>query len=108
MKDRVKLLRSNATDAEILIWYHLRNRRLRSFKFRRQVAVGRYIVDFVCPAKRLIIEVDGGQHTASALYDQRRTEFLNRQGYRVVRYWNHDVLSRTEEVLEDLLRQLAE
>jgi len=108
MKDRVKILRSNATDAESRLWYRLRNRRLNSHKFRRQVAIGRYFVDFLCPAKRLIIEVDGGQHAEAAPYDQHRTEFLKRQGYRVVRYWNHDVLSRTEEVLEDILRQLAE
>jgi len=106
MKERARQLRLNATEAELRLWYHLRDRRLSGYKFRRQVTLGRYIVDFLCAAERLVIEIDGSQHVDAAGYDRHRTESLNRRGYRVLRYWNHDVLNRTGEVLENILRQL--
>lgn len=99
-----KSLRSNATDAEHLIWQILRAKRLMSLKFRRQHVIKPYIVDFYCHDIGLVIELDGGQHNKAdgKEYDVERTEFLEALGLTVVRYWNHDVLGRTDVVLEDL------
>ncbi|WP_084182762.1 endonuclease domain-containing protein [Nevskia soli] len=93
-------LRSNSTDAERLIWRSLRNRTLFSCKFRRQYPIGPYIADFACVEKRLIVELDGGQHADNVIQDEARTAFLQTQGYRVLRFWNNDVLSQTAAVLE--------
>lgn len=86
------------TDAEERLWFHLRNRRLGGHKFRRQVTIHPYIVDFLCIEKRLIVEADGSQHSENV--DARRTAFLELQGYRLVRFWNSEILSNTEGVLE--------
>src|SRR5262249_8687299 len=91
-------LRSNMTDAERKLWFALRDRRLAAFKFRRQVPLGPFIVDFLCYQARLVIEVDGGQH-AESVRDMRRDEWLAANNFRVLRFWNHDVLSNTEGVL---------
>jgi very-short-patch-repair endonuclease len=93
-----KQLRRNPTDAEHKLWQALRSRQLSNFKFRRQVPIGPYVADFVCPAEKLVIEIDGGQHAEDADYDRRRTEALEREGYRVIRFWNNDVLSNVEGV----------
>ena len=77
-------------------------------KFRRQQFIGGYIADFACMEKRLIIEVDGGQHSDQVERDDARTEFLEREGYRVIRFWNHDVLQRTDAVLEQIVIALEE
>jgi very-short-patch-repair endonuclease len=100
-----KGMRSNATDAERVLWRHLRAHRFAAGKFKRQQPIGPYIVDFVCLASRLIIEADGGQHLDSAL-DVRRDAWLREQGFTVLRFWNNDVLERTESVLEEILRHL--
>jgi very-short-patch-repair endonuclease len=102
-----KGLRQRQTDAERRLWYHLRNRKVEGFKFRRQHSIGHYIVDFVCLEKRLVIEIDGGQHNWShdQVQDKRRTDRLMKEGYQVVRFWNNEVLTNTEGVLE-LIRQL--
>ena len=89
------------TVAERTMWFALRGRRLKGLKFRRQVTVGPYVVDFLCAEIRLIVELDGGQHTVEA--DTTRTEFLQGQGFQVVRYWNNDVLNNLEGVLSTLL-----
>jgi len=89
-------LRRNSTDAERKLWNVLRNRQLNGFKFRKQVEIDAYIVDFLCPALRLVIEVDGGQHTPER--DARRTAFLESQGFRVIRFWNNDVLENLDGV----------
>jgi len=99
-------LRRKATDAEQLLWRHLRMRQLFDFKFRRQQPVGSYIVDFICLEQRLIIELDGGQHIDQADYDEKRTAWLKGRGYRVLRYWNHDVLKATEVVIADILEKI--
>ena len=93
-------LRKNSTEAERLIWSHLRGRRLNNLKFRRQQPVGSYIVDFICFEKRLIIELDGGQHNENKKKDLIRTQWLNEQGYQVIRFWNHEVLQNSKDVLE--------
>ena len=78
-------------DAECMLWYYLRNRRFSSLKFRRQVRLGGYIVDFICFSKNLIIELDGGQHAEKFEYDEKRSQWLNEQGYEVLRFWNNEV-----------------
>jgi very-short-patch-repair endonuclease len=100
-------LRQNATDAERRLWAVLRHRQLQGYKFRRQHAIGRFIVDFACTKHRLVIEADGGQHNGS-IADDRRTALLERQGWRVLRFWNNDVLSNTEGVLDTILDALQE
>jgi very-short-patch-repair endonuclease len=99
-------MRRIATDAERKLWLLLRDRRLDGFKFRRQVPFGPYILDFVCFEKKLVIEVDGGQHCDSDA-DKSRDAYLEAEGYRVVRYWNNDALKNPERVLTDLLARLA-
>ena len=105
-----KTMRTNATDAEQLMWQLLRAKRFMNLKFRRQHVIAPYIVDFYCHELGLVIELDGNQHgTDDAIeYDTERTNFLEALGLTVVRYWNDDVLSRTEVVLEDLWRRCSE
>src|SRR5262245_12617612 len=90
-------LRKGASDAERLLWNHLRYRQIDGFRFRRQVPMGAYETDFVCPQAKLIIELDGGQHGDQMEHDRIRTEWLGAQGYRVLR-WNHDVMRRVDAV----------
>lgn len=99
-----KTMRSNATDAEHLMWQLLRAKRFMNLKFRRQHVIAPYIVDFYCHELGLVIELDGGQHgTDEAIeYDTERTKFLEALDLKVVRYWNHDVLKNTESVLSNL------
>jgi len=101
-KDKARALRSQMTDAETLLWQHLRGRRFQGFKFRRQRPLGPYILDFVCLEVGLVIEVDGGQHAEAQTYDEHRTTFIEKQGLRVIRFWNHDVLNQTAAVLEKI------
>jgi len=109
MKNRfARTLRSNATDAERRLWQVLRNRRLDGIKFRRQAAIGPFVVDFLCVTSRLVIEIDGGQHVADQLADKARTEYLESKGFRVVRFWNHDLLQNLEGVLSEIRRALAQ
>ena len=99
-----KTMRSNATDAENLMWQLLRAKRFMNLKFRRQHVIAPYIVDLYCHELGLVIELDGSQHgTDDAIeYDAERTKFLEALDLKVVRYWNHDVLGNTEAVLRDL------
>jgi very-short-patch-repair endonuclease len=96
------------SEAEKRLWYHLRAHRFGGVTFRRQTPIGRYIVDFVCHDAGLIIELDGGQHgTANtARRDMRRTAWLGTRGYKVLRFWNNDVLQNTEGVLELIAAEL--
>ena len=96
-------LRQHSTDTEHALWKRLRNRQLVGCKFRRQVPLGKYIVDFVCFEKKVIIEVDGGQHLERVSYDSDRTTWLESQGFQVLRFWNHEVLADPEAVQEALL-----
>jgi very-short-patch-repair endonuclease len=100
---KAKQLRANMTDAEQCLWYHLRRRQLANLRFRRQVPFACYIVDFVCFEKDLIIELDGSQHSEKQHYDAKRTMYLETQGFRVLRFWNNDVLTQTKHVLESIL-----
>ena len=96
-------LRRNMTDAERRLWRHLRRRQLVGCKFRRQCPIGRYIVDFVCFEQMLVIELDGGQHADQTARDAQRDAWLKTQGYQVMRFWNNEVLQKTEVVLEVIL-----
>jgi very-short-patch-repair endonuclease len=102
-------LRHQATDAERELWQHLRGRQLGGCKFRRQHALGDYVVDFVCLERRLIVELDGGQHgdPATAVRDEQRTAFLRQAGFMVLRYWNDQVFNDMTAVLEDIWRGLG-
>jgi very-short-patch-repair endonuclease len=104
---RARRLRLDATDAERRLWYRLRSRQIDGAKFVRQERIGPYVVDFVCREQRLIIEVDGGQH-ATDHRDAVRDRWLSDRGYRVLRFWNNDVLSNTEGVLEAIAAALSE
>ena len=104
-RKNARVMRRVATDAERKLWYLLRDRRFDGIKFRRQVPFGPYIIDFVCFDRRLVVEVDGGQHAESQV-DKVRDAYLQAEGFRVVRYWNTDVLKNREGVLTDLLAQL--
>ena len=96
------------TDVERFVWARLRSRRFHAFKFRRQVSIGPYIVDFVCFDRLLIIELDGGQHNENGqkLYDQRRTAFLESQGCCVLRFWNFQITDEWEDVEESIWNSL--
>jgi very-short-patch-repair endonuclease len=99
---RARALRRQASEAECVLWKYLRGRRLNGSKFRRQVVIEPYIVDFVCLEAKLIIEADGGQHADQMVYDARRTARLERMGYRVMRFWNHEILGELPSVLEQI------
>jgi very-short-patch-repair endonuclease len=107
-KSKSRNLRKNSTDAEIRMWSLLRNRQLVGYRFRRQHPIKKFIVDFACPEQLLAIEVDGGQHMERKKEDDERTQFLETQGYRVLRFWNNQVLKDTEAVLEVILKKLKE
>jgi len=91
--------RVEQTEAESALWKRLRNGQLGGVKFRRQHPVGPYTVDFVAIAERLVVELDGGQHALQQARDDRRTAYLNQQGYRVLRFWNNEVLDNPDGVL---------
>ncbi|MDI6697267.1 MAG: endonuclease domain-containing protein [Anaerolineales bacterium] len=96
---RSKQLHRNMTPAEAKLWTRLRAHRLTGVHFRNQHAIGNYVVDFCAPRRKLIIELDGGQHLAQQEYDAERTAFLEAKGYRVLRFWNHEVINDIEGVL---------
>jgi very-short-patch-repair endonuclease len=99
-------LRRKSTDAEMVLWLSLRDRRLCGYKFVRQEAIESFVVDFVCRDKKFVIEVDGGQHAESA-GDQVRDEALRVAGYQVLRFWNSDVLKNKNGVLEVIANALS-
>jgi len=108
MKSLARKLRHQSTDAERLLWKHLRAHRMSGHKFRRQVVMRPYIVDFACFEARLIIEADGGQHLEQKKEDDVRTAFLEARGFRVLRFWNHEILAETESVLEAIYNCLID
>ena len=99
LKEKAQTLRKQSTDTERFLWRQLRSRQLQGLKFRRQVAIGPYIVDFVCTEQRVIVECDGSQHRTAESYDQKRDEWLRQEGFLVLRFWNNEVLSNLEGVL---------
>lgn len=100
LSTNARSLRKNQTDVEKLLWQYLRNRHLLGHKFRRQFPIEPYIVDFVCLELKLIVELDGGQHAEQIEYDQYRTQQLQQRGFKVLRFWNNEVLQNTTGVLE--------
>ena len=105
-----KELRHNMTKEELKLWNILKNRQLFNLKFRRQVPIGNYIIDFLCLEKNLIIELDGGQHNKpeNVEYDNERTNYLNNLGYKVIRFWNDEVWNNFEGVIERIIREVSE
>jgi len=106
--DRARHLRRNPTDAELQLWQSLRRRRFSGHRFRRQRPIGKYIVDFVCVEKRLIIEVDGGHHFDQRTYDESRDRWLSSRGFRVLRFWDSDVLTSLDSVEQAIWQALED
>ena len=106
---RARQLRREETDAERKLWEKLRSTRLEGLKFRRQVPIGDFIADFFCREHKLIIELDGGQHAepANIARDKRRTALLESRSYRVIRFWNNDVLTNIDGVVEAILEAIG-
>ena len=104
--ERARYLRQQQTEAERKLWSIVRGRKLGGYKFRRQVPIDRYIADFVCLDARLVVELDGGHHSDQVDYDAGRTEVLEACGFRVIRFWNREVLNRQSVVSDTILREL--
>lgn len=107
--EKARALRKNMTKQERILWQFLRKKSINGLKFRRQYQVGNYIVDFICNEKKLIIEIDGGQHNEekNVIYDLERTKYLEVKGYKVIRYWNNDIDNNIEGVYQDILKHLG-
>jgi very-short-patch-repair endonuclease len=105
-RTRARQMRKNPTEAERLLWRRLRFWQVDGFKFRRQQSLGNYIVDFVCLEKRLIIEIDGGQHAEHAHYDSVRDAWLRDSGFVVLRFWNNEVLKNIDTITELIAKEL--
>ncbi len=101
-----RALRRRSTEAEKLLWSRLRGRRFDGIKFKRQVPIANYVVDFAALDLKFIIELDGGQHALRADQDENRTRILHEWGYHVIRFWNNDVLGNIDGVLEAILQEL--
>lgn len=104
--EKSKQLRKQMTPEELRLWYLFRGRRFFGYKFRRQMPIGTYIVDFACFKAKLIVELDGGQHQNEEAYDLRRTAFLNANGWEVLRFWNNEFRANEEEVMMVILQRL--
>ena len=104
LKAFAKKLRNRPTDAEKLLWKFLQLKQLEGLKFRRQHPIDHYIVDFICLKKRLVVEVDGGQHSVEKDKDIKRDSYLKQEGFKILRFWNNEVLMNTEGVLEVIRR----
>ncbi|HEY7315940.1 MAG TPA: endonuclease domain-containing protein [Candidatus Binatia bacterium] len=107
-RERARQLRRDQTDAEQRLWANLRDRQLSGAKFRRQHPIGPFVADFCCPQRKLVVELDGGQHAEDVATDDKRSRFLEERGYRVLRFWNHDVLQNTEAVLDRITEALSD
>lgn len=101
---KARILRKNMTPQERKLWNIIKNRQFYGFRFRRQFPIGNYIVDFVCRNSKIVIEIDGGQHNGQEeiKYDKTRSEYLNNEGYQVIRFWNNDIDNNIEGVYEKL------
>ena len=102
---KARFLRRSETEPEFRLWSDLRNRLLNEYRFSRQVPLGPYVCDFVCRARRLIVELDGAQH-ADSLHDHKRTQWLNAKGYSLLRFWNREILTERRQVLDTILTAL--
>jgi very-short-patch-repair endonuclease len=107
-RDRARFLRSNMTETERFVWQRIRRRQLAGFKFRRQHPLGPFIVDFVCLERKLVLELDGGQHAAQTEYDAQRTSWLAERGYRVFRVWNFEAIEEWDAMAERICELLRE
>ena len=96
---RARRLRKNLTDAEQLLWRRLRRKQIAGHRFRRQAPIGPYVVDFVCHDRKIVIELDGGQHADQVEQDARRDKLLAEQGFRVLRFWNNEVFENLDGVV---------
>lgn len=105
---RARELRSGMTDAERALWRHLRARQLQGWKFRRQYPIAGFIADFACVEASLVIELDGGQHVEQVDYDRMGADRLNDAGYRVPRFWNHEVLGNMEGVIDSIIAAMLQ
>jgi very-short-patch-repair endonuclease len=105
LRRRAKELRRSQTDAEEKLWMRLRGSQIPDAKFRRQHPIASLVADFCCPKRRLVVEVDGGQH-ADNVRDQKRTAYLTRLGFKVIRFWNHEVLNDTDAVVDKISDEL--
>jgi very-short-patch-repair endonuclease len=103
---KARALRNNATDAERALWHAISARKISGVRFNRQVPIGPFICDFVARSIRLVIEVDGGQHNDAV--DAERTRYIEAQGFRVIRFWNNDVLGNLDGVIEEIARVIAD
>ena len=103
-----KEMRSNMTPAETKMWRILRGKRFQDLKYKRQVLIGNYIVDFLCEDKKIIIEIDGGQHNEelNIQSDKNRTRYLENNGYKVLRFWNNEVMKNIDGVMEVIFREV--
>jgi very-short-patch-repair endonuclease len=99
MRERTRRLRRESTDAEQMLWRHLRSRQLDGFKFRRQMWLCGFIADFACVEAKLVVEADGGQHAEAEDYDRQRSDAFAAEGYRTLRFWNNDILENIDGVL---------
>ena len=108
INEKARMLRKNMTTQERILWQFLRKKSINGLKFRRQYPIGNYIVDFICNEKKLIIEVDGGQHNKdkNIIYDEERTKYLETKGYKVIRFWNYDIDNNIEGVYQKILKYL--
>lgn len=105
-----RMLRKNSTIHEKRLWNLFKNRQFHNLRFKRQVPIGNYIADFVCPEIKLVIEIDGGQHNEpnNIEYDKQRTSFLENNGYKVLRFWNNDIYTNINGVLEEIEKYIEE
>ena len=106
LKQHARQMRNNPTDAEHILWHHIRMGQLDGHRFLRQRTIDNMIVDFLCRGRKLIIEVDGGQHGKQTLADKARTKRLNQRGYRVLRFWNNEITHNIEGVLHTIQQSL--
>ncbi len=104
--ENARALRKNQTEAEKTLWRRLRDKQVEGFRFRRQVPIGPYIADFGCHSEKLIVEVDGGQHAENEEYDGARAALMEKEGYRILRFWNNEVFENLDGVLERILETL--
>lgn len=98
-----RILRHNLTPAEQKLWAALRLKQMEGYRFRRQAPMGKYIVDFYCPAVKIIVEIDGDSHADREILDQERTDWLNEQGYRVIRFTNREVMHNLNDVVREIV-----
>jgi very-short-patch-repair endonuclease len=108
LTDKARSLKQSQIDVEHLLWQKLRTRQILNFKFRRQFPIDPFIVDFSCLELKLIIELDGSQHFEQAQYDKERSFYLSQRGFKVIRFWNKDVINNIEGVLEKIYLVILE